>query len=254
MEIADVNYEEKGSCAWLTMNRPEVRNALSKQMFKDLTESLSKATRDPNLRFIAITGAGNSFSAGLDVKQVGGFATKSEAKKFVIRIVRPFWKQLLGCEKPVLAMVDGPAFGAGAEIVLGSDIVIASSRSKFAFSGGRVGALCCISGAIGPIVMNGRKVLEMNLTGNPISAKEAKVAGLVTHVVPQDRLIDVTSKVLQDLEQVSSISNSSFKRIRRGTIPKNALEVAYRELFRTITSPDFRKGANAFLHKQVPGY
>src|SRR5712692_7931692 len=98
------------------MNRPEVRNALSKQMFIDLAKSLSKAIRSRDVRFIAITGAGDSFSAGLDIKQVGGFASKTEAKNFVYKMVRPFWTQLLNCEKPVLSVVDGPAYGAGAEI------------------------------------------------------------------------------------------------------------------------------------------
>jgi enoyl-CoA hydratase/carnithine racemase len=254
LSLKELTYEQRGRCAWLTMNRPEARNALSKEMFRDLAKSLSKAIRNKSIRFIAITGAGDSFSAGLDIKQVGGFSSRSEAKNFVYKLVKPFWKLLLDCDKPVLAVVDGPAYGAGAEIVLASDIVVASSRSKFAFSGGRVGALCCISGVIGAMVMEGRKVVEMNLTGNPLTADEAKQAGLVTYVAPREGVTSVANQVLEDLERVSPISNSSFKRIRRGTIPKQALDQAYRQLFRTITSPDFSKGSNAFLHKQVPNF
>ncbi len=250
----DLNYEEKDLSAWLTMNRPDARNALSKQMFRDLTQSLARASGNPNIRFIVITGAGDSFSAGLDIRQVGGFASKVEARSFVYGLVKPFWQQLFDCEKPVLSVVNGPAYGAGAEIALGSDIVIASPGSKFAFSGGRVGALCCVSGVIGHLVMDGRKVVGMNLTGNPLSAEEAREAGLVTLVAPQDEMIEVVTKVLGDLQKVSPISNSSFKRIRREMIPDSALEFAYRELFKTITSPDFRKGAKAFLTKQTPSY
>ncbi len=254
LELMDLNYEEKGRCAWLTMNRPDVRNALSKQMFRDLAQSLAKASKDPNISFIAITGAGDSFSAGLDIKQVGGFASKAEARSFVYKIVKPFWQQLFDCEKPILSVVNGPAYGAGAEIALGSDIVIASPGSKFAFSGGRVGALCCVSAVIGPLVMDGRKVVMMNLTGSPLSADEARDAGLVTLVATQDEMSEAVIRVLGDLEKVSPISNSSFKRIRREMIPDAALEFAYRELFKTITSLDFRKGAKAFLNKQAPSY
>src|SRR5262249_57675448 len=122
------------------------------------------------------------------IKQVHGFTSKTEAKNFVYKLVRPFWQQILNCEKPILAIADGAGCGGGAEIVLASDIVIASSRSKFAFSGGRVGALCCISPIIGPLVMDGRKVVEMNLTANPLTAEEAREAGLVTHAVPQEEV------------------------------------------------------------------
>src|SRR5437867_1484084 len=172
MNSSEVLYEEKGHTAWLTMNRPAVLNALSKEMFRKLTQGLLKASRSNSARFIAITGAGGSFSAGLDIKQVGGFASKVEAKKFVFRLVKPFWAQLFDCDKPTISVVDGPAYGAGAELALASDIVIASEKSRFAFSGGRVGALCCISGVVGPLLMRGRKLDEMNLTGNPISAEE----------------------------------------------------------------------------------
>jgi enoyl-CoA hydratase / 3-hydroxyacyl-CoA dehydrogenase len=254
MEQPNLTYDEKGNVAWLTMNRPHVLNALSKGMFRELALGLKKASKNRNIRFIVITGAGNSFSAGLDIKQVGGFASKAEARNFVYSLVRPFWQELFACEKPVLSMVDGPAYGAGAEMALASDIVIASTRSKFAFSGGRVGALCCISGIIGPQLMRGRRVVEMNLSGNAISADQALEVGLATYVVPEDQLTATVERVLSDLQTVSPISTSSFKRITSAMIPKTALGTAYRELFRTITSPDFRKGSAAFAAKQAPVY
>jgi enoyl-CoA hydratase/3-hydroxyacyl-CoA dehydrogenase len=254
MESDDVTYEEKGPRAWITMNRPHVLNALSKEMFRDLRLGLLKASKRGEVRFVLLTGAGGSFSAGLDIKQVGEFASKTEARNFVYRLVKPFWETLLNFDKPVLSVVDGPAYGAGAEIALASDIVIASEGSKFAFSGGRVGALCCISGVIGPSLMNGRKLVEMNLTGNPLSADEARAAGLVSHVVPQDRLFEKTDNVLQDLARPSPISNASFKRIRKAEISTTALNVAYHELFRTITGPDFKKGSTAFAAKTIAHY
>jgi enoyl-CoA hydratase / 3-hydroxyacyl-CoA dehydrogenase len=254
MEQTNLTYDEKGSVAWLTMNRPHVLNALSKGMFRELALGLKKASKNRNIKSIVITGAGNSFSAGLDIKQVGGFASKAEARNFVYSLVKPFWQELFDCEKPIISMVNGPAYGAGAEIALASDIVIASTRSKFAFSGGRLGALCCISGVIGPQLMKGRIVVEMNLTGNAISADQALDAGLATHVVPEDQLTATVEKTLDDLQKVSPISTSSFKRITRAMIPKTALDTAFRELFRTITSPDFRKGSAAFAAKQTPAY
>ena len=162
MNLENVEYGIANHIARIEMKRPEVLNALSKGMFRDLKKAFGLATQDDDARVVEITGAGKAFSAGLDIREVGGFKSRTEAKQFVYGLVKPFWDQLFKCEKPVIALVDGPAYGAGAEIALASDIVVASTESTFAFSGGRIGALCCMSGVIGSSLMNGRKLVEMN--------------------------------------------------------------------------------------------
>lgn len=254
MKLENVEYAVTSNVARIEMNRPQVLNALSKGMFRDLRKALGQATDNGNARVVEITGAGKAFSAGLDVREVGGFKSTAEARKFVYGLVKPFWDQLFKCEKPVISLVDGPAYGAGAEIALASDIVIASTESRFAFSGGRVGALCCISGVIGPSLMNGRKIVEMNLTGTPLSATEAEKYGLVNYSVPREELTQTLEKIVREIMHVSPISNSSFKRIRKTDLSKTKLETAYRELLRTITSKDFREGSSAFVAKRVPEY
>jgi len=236
------------------MNRPEALNALSKGMFRELEANLRDASRDRAVSSIVIRGEGRAFSAGLDVKEVSGFASRREAHEFVYDLVKPFWKRFLESEKPILSMVDGPAYGAGAEIALASDMVAASTGSTFAFSGGRVGALCCISAAFGQLTMTGRKVVEMNLTGGPMSADEARSHGLVNYVEETSHLRERVDRLLSEMRNVSPISNASFKRIHRSLFTTRALDLAHRELFRTITSPDFVKGANAFKEKAHPEY
>jgi enoyl-CoA hydratase/carnithine racemase len=254
MKLENVEYAVTNNAARIEMNRPQVLNALSKGMFRDLRKALALATKDGDTRVVVITGAGKAFCAGLDIREVGGFKSRSEATEFVYGLVKPFWDQLFKCEKPVISLVDGPAYGAGAEIALASDIIIASTESMFAFSGGRVGALCCMSGVIGPSLMNGRKLVEMNLTGTPLSANEATNYGLVNHSVPRQELIATLEKVIRDIMHVSPISNSSFKRIRKTDLSKTKLDTAYRELLRTITSEDFREGSSAFIAKRDPEY
>src|SRR2546430_7393666 len=190
MKLENVEYTVANHIARIEMNRPEVLNALSKGMFRDLRKALDEATRDDDARVVEITGAGKAFSAGLDIREVGGFKSRAEAREFVYGLVKPFWDQLFKCEKPIISLVDGPAYGAGAEIALASDMVIASTESIFAFSGGRVGALCCISAAFGQFAMVGRKVVEMNLTGTPITADEARSHGLVNYVEENTHLLD----------------------------------------------------------------
>ena len=254
MNLENVEYGISNHIARIEMKRPEVLNALSKGMFRDLRKAFGLATQDDDARVVEITGAGKAFSAGLDIREVGGFKSRTEAKEFVYGLVKPFWDQLFKCEKPVIALVDGPAYGAGAEIALASDIVIASRESTFAFSGGRVGALCCMSGVIGPSLMNGRKLVEMNLAGIPLTADEAMNYGLVSHSVPREQLTPTLEKIIQEITHVSPISNSSFKRIRETDLSRTKLETAYKELLRTITSKDFREGSSAFVAKRAPDY
>jgi len=254
MKLENVEYTVTNNVARIEMNRPQVLNALSKGMFRDLRKALGLATASGDARVVEITGAGKAFSAGLDVREVGGFKSRPEARELVYGLVKPFWDQLFKCEKPVISMVDGPAYGAGAEIVLASDIVIASTESTFAFSGGRVGALCCISGVIGPSLMNGRKLVEMNLTATPLSATEATNYGLVNYSVQREELIPTLEKIVREIMHVSPISNSSFKRIRNKDLSKTKLASAYRELLRTITSKDFREGSSAFVAKRTAEY
>lgn len=249
-----VAYEVAQHTAWLTMNRPDVLNALSKEMFKELKEALARATKDPAVYFVGLKGAGRAFSAGLDIREVNSLSTAQQAREFVFQRVKPFWKQYFQCDKPILSMVDGPAFGAGAEIALASDIVVCSTRSTFAFSGGRVGALCCISAAFGQLTMNGRKVVEMNLTGASIDGEQAKSLGLVNYVEEPTQVNERVDKILSDMHNVSPVSNSSFKRIRRGNITDQLLQLSHQELFRAIRSPEFKKGATAFIKKEHPAY
>ncbi len=254
MKLENVEYDVGNNLATIRMNRPEVLNALSKGMFRDLTRAFALATRDRDVRVIELTGAGKAFSAGLDIREVGDFKSKSVARDFVYKLVKPFWETLFKCEKPIISLVDGPAYGAGAEMVLASDIVIASADSKFAFSGGRVGALCCISGVIGPSIMNGRKIVEMNLTGEPVTADDAATLGLVTYSVPKQELKQRLEKIVAEISHISPVSNSSFKRIRKTDISTQRLAAAYAELLRTITSKEFQEGVQAFIAKRSPEY
>ena len=254
MKLENVEYAVADHLARIEMNRPQVLNALSKGMFRDLREALGLAAKDGDARVVEITGAGKAFSAGLDIREVGGFKSRTEAKEFVYGLVKPFWDQLFRCEKPVISLVDGPAYGAGAEIALASDIVIASTESTFAFSGGRVGALCCISGIIGPSLMSGKKLVEMNLSGTALTADQARDYGLVSYSVPKQELIPTLEKLIREITRVSPISNSSFKRIRNTDLSKTKLATAYKELLRTITSKDFQEGSRAFVTKRAPEY
>ncbi len=253
-EFEDVQYSVQEQTARINMNRPEVLNALSQGMFSDLARAFDLARHDKSAHFITITGAGKAFSAGLDIVQVASMKKKMDARRFVYGVVKPFWDTFLSCEKPIISLVNGPAYGAGAEIALFSDLVIASDRAVFAFSGGRVGALCCISGILGPLTFTGRKAIEMNLTGHPITATEAEKLGMVNYVVSEENLQAKLEELRAQMMRVSPDSNASFKRIKRMVASKQAYITAYKELLKTLTTPNFKKGVEAFVAKKPPEY
>jgi enoyl-CoA hydratase/carnithine racemase len=111
-----------------------------------------------------------------------------------------------------------------------------------------------MSGVIGPYLMNGRKLVEMNLSGTALAADEARDYGLVSHSVPKQELVPTLEKIIREIMRVSPISNSSFKRIRKTDLSNTKLKTAYSELLRTITSKDFREGSSAFVAKRAPEY
>src|SRR6266566_2278089 len=98
MNLENVEYGIANHIARIEMKRPEVLNALSKGMFRDLKKAFGLATQDDDARVVEITGAGKAFSAGLDIREVGGFKSRTEAKQFVYGLVKPFWDQLCRCE------------------------------------------------------------------------------------------------------------------------------------------------------------
>src|SRR4029077_2348228 len=102
MNLENVEYGIANHIARIEMNRPHVLNALSKGMFRDLKKAFGLATEDDNARVVEITGAGKSFSAGLEKKNLVGFNSRAKEKKFVYGLVKPFWDQLFKCEKPVI--------------------------------------------------------------------------------------------------------------------------------------------------------
>src|SRR2546428_12769029 len=105
MNLENVEYEIANRIARSEMNRPQVLNALSKGMFRDLRKALSIASKNSDARVGELTGAGKAFSAGLDIREVGGLKSRAEAKEFVYGLVKPVWDQLFKSGKPAVSLV-----------------------------------------------------------------------------------------------------------------------------------------------------
>jgi enoyl-CoA hydratase len=185
--------------ATVTLNRPRVRNALSRELQKALPEALSAADEDEDVSVVILTGADPAFCAGLDLKEVGsqGLAMPREPAAEAPRQVFWPWPTMT---KPVIGAINGPAVTGGFELALWCDVLIASDRAYFADTHARVGIMpgwgltVLLPQAIG---LSRAKL--MSLTGNFMNAAEALQFGLVAQVVPHDELLATTRSIARDI-------------------------------------------------------
>ena len=189
--------EDANGVRLMTLNRPEARNALSRELLDRLVEALHAAEDDPDIRAVVLTGADPAFCAGVDLREAGvsGLLTTG----VIDQKASPWWV-LHNMNTPVIGAVNGPAVTGGLEIVLQCTFLIASERAVFGDTHARVG-LHPGGGLTGllPQAVGLRKAREMSLTGNFIDAAEAHRLGLVNHVVAHAELLPTALGLAGDI-------------------------------------------------------
>ena len=192
-----VKYEQDGAVVTLTLNDPDARNALSTQAQWDaVVDACQRVRRDPSVNCVILTGAGSAFCAGGNVKDMKNKTGIAGGSPYAIRDgyrngIQRIPLALYDLDVPTIAAVNGPAIGAGCDLAMMCDIRIASERAKFAESFVKLGIIPGDGGAwLLPRVVGMSKAAELTFTGDTIGADEAKEIGLVSRVVPGDRLMD----------------------------------------------------------------
>ena len=218
MADSDVLYElGKDGVAVLTINRPEVMNALRPQTSADLLEALAEVRTDDDVRCLVITGAGRGFCAGDDFQAI--FLDDDRANRKLDRQKRRITRgetsldEIFALEKPTVAAVNGPAVGYGMDIALYCDLRIASTRAKFGWYFVRRGVMGTIGGTFILRQLVGlSKAYELTLTGDLIDAEEALRIGLVMKVVPDDALMDEAMVLARKIASGPPLAQRLIKR------------------------------------------
>ena len=252
---ADIAVSVEDGVALLTIDRPEVRNALRWQTY----EELEQAVVEVDARCFVITGADPAFCSGDDVREVMG-GGEPAAGPVTGRIPRltPACDALLHTDVPVIAAVNGPAVGWGMELALMADLRLASERA-------RLGELFVLRGLVSDVAGLGRlaqlvgreKAAELLIGGEVIEAEEALRIGLVGRVVPHDRLLDESLQLASRIAAQPPLATRAIKAgLRRALDPDWAslgrwVTATMEELFAT---EDHREGVRAFLEKRPPRF
>jgi enoyl-CoA hydratase/carnithine racemase len=181
-------FEKSDGVAWLTLNRPAVLNAMNMAMRDEIWSAMAAVRDDPEIRVAVIRGAGErAFSAGADISEFGTAPSYNDAR--LARAERDVWGAMLACTKPLVAAIQGFAYGAGCEMALLCDIRVASEDATFALPEVTLGYIPSAGGTQTlPRTVPPGVARQMILTGQPIDAAAARRHGLVQRVVRRDRL------------------------------------------------------------------
>jgi len=248
--------EVRDGVASLTLDRPKQYNALSRALLEALHQALDAAAKDEAVRVVTITGAGNAFCAGHDLKEMRALGSQAEVEA-LFRSCSEMMRKLVALPVPVIAVVNGLATAAGCQLVAQCDLAVASSEARFAVSGVNLGLFCSTPAVALSRNLGRKRAAEMLFTGEFIDAGKALEWGLVNRVVPPERLGDAAGELIAALKakprEALALGKSLFYRQLEA-----GLAQAYDDATRTIAcnmDTDFaREGVDAFLQKRPPGW
>ncbi|HLA26591.1 MAG TPA: enoyl-CoA hydratase-related protein [Syntrophales bacterium] len=249
--------EEKGALCVLTLNKPESRNPLTEETKIEIISALDYVEKTQGIRAVIITGRGVAFCAGGDIKNIGRELAPDEIREVMLKSQR-LLKKLLGIEKPVIAAVNGDAFGMGFNLALAADFIIASEKARFSEVFIKIGSMADF-GALYflPRLIGTWKSKELVYTGKIIDAREAERIGLVYRVTSQEELEKEAIELAGRLAEMPTKAIGRAKRVLDRSFCMELDEVLDAEIEGQIylsQTEDFREGMRALLEKRKPKF
>jgi enoyl-CoA hydratase/carnithine racemase len=245
-----VRYEIEDRVAWLTIDRPEARNALSKAVRDGLWEGFRRFADDADAAVLVLTGAGEkAFCAGGDLKEMSATALRVPPPDFL-----PYLQRTVKTDKPIIAAVNGVAFAGGFLLAQMVDLVVAADHAKFGITEARVGRGSPWAAPL-PWLIPPRVAMEIMVTAEPITAQRAYELGLVNKVVPLAELHDAAQAMAQTIAANAPLSVRAAKSLVYLSAEHGwsaALDAAD-ELYEPVyLSEDGQEGPRAFAEKRAP--
>ena len=263
--MADLELRQDGDVIWATMNRPERLNALSRNLVKELRDFFVGLYWRRDVRVVVLTGAGNAFCAGLDLKESAGGGTRGGRRSIGAgltsqREISEIVIAMRRCPQPIIACVNGAAAGGGFALALASDVRIATPNVRMNAAFIRIGLSACDIGVsyFLPRMVGASVAAEYMLTGRFIDAKRGYELGLINRVVEKDQLEAEAQSFADDMLHATPLGLRLTKECLNHAIDAQGLEAAIamedRNQILASSDGDFAEGVAAFLEKRKPAY
>jgi enoyl-CoA hydratase len=254
MSYANVIVETHGRVGLIRLNRPQVLNALSTPLIEDLNAALEAFEADPAIGAIVLTGSDKAFAAGADIKEM---QDKTFAEAFLGDFIAR-WENVTRLRKPVIAAVAGFALGGGCEIAMMCDFILAADTARFGQPEIKLGVIPGAGGTQRLTRFVGKsKAMEMILTGRMMDAAEAERSGLVSRILPADKLIEEALKVAGAIASLSAPAVYAAKEsVNRAYETTLAEGVRFeRRIFHSLfATEDQKEGMKAFAEKRAAAF
>jgi enoyl-CoA hydratase/carnithine racemase len=248
-----------GAVAIVTLNRPEKKNPLTFESYRELTDFFLACKHDDSVKAVVVTGAGGNFSSGGDVFEIIAPLVEMGTKNLTAftRMTGSLVKAMRGCEQPVVAAVDGVCAGAGAIIAMASDLRIGTARAKVAFLFNKVGLAGCDMGAcaILPRIIGQGRASELLYTGRFMAADEGERWGFFSRLVEPERLLADAQALAAEIAAGPRFANAMTKRMLAmewAMSVDEAIEAEAVAQALCMTTQDFERAYKAFAAKQKP--
>lgn len=255
MSYTNIIVETRGKVGLITLNRPKALNALNDDLMNELGDALRKFEADENVGAMVITGSDKAFAAGADITVMKEFSYMDAYKtNFITRN----WEHVKDCRKPVIAAVAGYALGGGCELAMMCDIILAADTAQFGQPEIKLGILPGAGGTQRlPRAISKAKAMEMCLTARNIDAHEAERAGLVSRVVPADKLLDEAIAAAQRIAGFSlpvvMMVKECINRVYESSLEEGLL-FERRAFHAAFALSDQKEGMAAFVEKRKPAF
>jgi len=255
MTYSNILAETRGPVGLITLNRPQALNALCAALIAELGQALDGFEADDAIGAVVITGSDKAFAAGADIKEM---AERNYMDVYLKDFITVGWERITTCRKPIVAAVAGYALGGGCEVAMMCDTIIAAENAKFGQPEIMLGVIPGSGGTQRLTRFVGKaKAMEMILTGRMMDAAEAERSGLVSRVVPADKLLEealgVASKIAAMSRPSVLMAKEAVNRAYETTLAEG-IKFERRVFHSLFATEDQKEGMAAFIAKRKPRF
>jgi 2-(1,2-epoxy-1,2-dihydrophenyl)acetyl-CoA isomerase len=256
--MSSITLKIENNVAFITLNRPDVFNSFNREMALNLQQKLDDCEKNDEVRAIVLTGNGKAFCAGQDLKEVTSPELNPGFKAILEEHYNPIIERIRAIEKPIIGAVNGVAAGAGANIALACDIVVANEKASFIQAFSKIGLIPDSAGTFFlPRLIGFQKASALMMTGDKVDAIEAERIGMIYKYFSVDTFEEEVNKLAVKMAKMPTKGLGLTKRVLNASLVNNLkeqLDLESKYQIEAAQTEDYSEGVNAFVEKRKPNF